>query len=262
MSTLVARDREICARILEHLLGRIERTLAIEAPFSHLYLENVFPDEVYEELLASLPDPGSYSRAHERYGKADGDSVRWMYHLTPERINDLPDETQEFWRGLAAALTAAQLKEAMYSKLAVDLAFRYNVPFDEVSRLPGYSRPTLYRETDGFEIPPHPDTRKKIVTMQLYCPRDGSQLDLGTALYRRKLLGWPLGGWRNRFDKVKQFAFRPNSGYAFVVNNTLTHKSWHGREQLPVGAGVRNTLLNTFYDQQRQEYTGYLQEPI
>ncbi len=118
----------------------------------------------------------------------------------------------------------------------------------------GYSRPTLYRETDGFEILPHPDTRKKIVTMHLYWPADRSQLDLGTALYRRKLLAWPFGGWQNRFAKVKQFPFQPNSGYAFVVNNTLSRKSWHGREKLPAGAGVRNTLLNTFYETPREEF--------
>jgi hypothetical protein len=63
-----------------------------------------------------------------------------------------------------------------------------------------------------------------------------------------------LGPWQNRFAKVKQFAFRPNSGYAFVVNNTFTRKSWHGRERLRDGAGVRNTLLNTFYEEARREF--------
>ena len=57
---------------------------------------------------------------------------------------------------------------------------------------------------------------------------------------------------------ARQFAFRPNSGYAFVVNNTLWKRSWHGRERLPEGAGVRNTLLNTFYSEPRDEFTGYL----
>jgi hypothetical protein len=128
------------------------------------------------------------------------------------------------------------------------------VPESEVSELAGFSRPTLYRETEGFEIAPHPDTRKKVVTMQLYLPADHSQLGLGTALYRHKLLALPFGNWRRRFVKVKQFAFQPNSGYAFVVNNTLTKKSWHGREELPAGAGVRNTLLSTFYESYQEEF--------
>jgi len=138
------------------------------------------------------------------------------------------------------------------------LAYRYGVPAAGVPDLVGHSRPTLYRETDGFEIPPHPDTRRKVVTMHLYLPADESQLGLGTALYRRKVLAPPAGPWRWRFERVKQFPFKPNSAYAFAVNNTVRKKSWHGRERLPAGSGVRNTLLNTFYEEARPGYSGYL----
>ena len=44
---------------------------------------------------------------------------------------------------------------------------------------------------------------------------------------------------------------------ALSIYNTLTRKSWHGRERLPEGAGVRNTLLNTFYEEPREEFRGY-----
>ena len=47
------------------------------------------------------------------------------------------------------ALTAPEVKRAMYAKLARDLAFRYRVAESEVPGLAGYSRPTLYRETDA-----------------------------------------------------------------------------------------------------------------
>jgi hypothetical protein len=254
MSTLVASGKDIAGRVLKHLLGRINATPAQHDPFSHVYLEEVLPADVYERLLGCLPDPELYTHAHERYAQGENNTVRSMYALTRENLAALSPFQQEPFGGVAAALMAPEVKRAMYTKLARDLAFRYGVPESQAGELAGYSRPTLYRETDGFEIPPHPDTRKKIVTMQLYWPADRSQLDLGTALYRRRLLGWPFGDWRNRFAKVKQFPFQPNSGYAFVVNNTLTHKSWHGREKLPTGSGVRNTLLNTFYETPRDEF--------
>jgi hypothetical protein len=260
MATLIASCRDIAFRVLEHLIQRIDRTPALVEPFSHLYLESVFPDPVYEQLVLHLPDPKRYHGSAERYvsGEANGGFVRHMFALTPDTLASLPDEEQELWRGIAAALTMTELKQTLFTKLAKDLAFRYGVPEAAVGQLAGYSRPTLYRETEGFEIPPHPDTRKKVVTMHLYLPADRSQLHLGTALYRRKLLGWPFGGWQQRFEKIKQFSFQPNSGYAFVVNNTLTKKSWHGREKLPPNAGVRNTLLNTFYESPRDEFGGYL----
>jgi hypothetical protein len=257
MATLATAGQEIAVRILDHLLGRLDVTSALHEPFSHIYLEEIFPPDFYEDLLRGLPDPKLYTNAADRhYGGAEGKHVRSMFHLTPARIAGLPAAHQEMWRGVASALASPVLKTAVFTKLAKDLAFRYGVPESRAGDLAGYSRPVLYREMEGYEIAPHPDTRKKVVTMHLYLPADRSQLDLGTALYRRKLLALPLGSWHHRFTKVKQFAFQPNSGYAFVVNNTLTKKSWHGREELPPGAGVRNTLLNTFYETPREGFGG------
>jgi hypothetical protein len=258
MPTLLA-PRGVASCVLDHLLRRIEATPALEEPFSHVYLEEVFPADLYEEVLAHLPDPALYDHAGYRHKKTRApDYTRSAFPLTREGLALLPAGHRELWEGIASALTAPEVKAALFRKLARDLAFRYGVPEARAGELPGYSRPTLYRETEGFEIAPHPDTRKKVVTMQLYLPADDGQAGLGTALYKRKLLGSPFGHWRRRFARVKQFAFLPNSGYAFVVNNTLRKKSWHGRETLPPDAGTRNTLHNVFYERAREDFGGYL----
>lgn len=255
----VEASRAISTYVLEHLVERVRETRAESWPFSHAYFENLLPPDVYSALLSHLPDPGQYAQSAERHHRGEaGGYVRSQFALTRTGLDQLPPAGRTLWRGVAAALTDPALKRAVFAKLAPDLAFRYGVPEDRVPDLTGHARPTLYRETEGFEIPPHPDTRKKVVTMHLYLPADLTQTGLGTALYRRRPLAWPLGGWQGRFDKVKQFEFRPNSGYAFVVNNTLLKKSWHGRERLPEGAGVRNTLLNTFYTELRDGYSDYL----
>jgi hypothetical protein len=259
MATVTSTAQEIASRTLDHLLGRIEATPSIEEPFTHIYVEDVFPDDVYTQMLASLPDPRLYGKTAERHHKGEaGGYTRSMFPIAPSTLKDVFPSHAELWRGVGAALTAPELKRAMYARLARDLAFRFGAPEAKVPGLAGYSRPTLYRETEGFEIRPHPDTRKKVVTMHLYLPADRSQLELGTALYRRKTMALPFGAWRGRFEKVKQFSFQPNSGYAFVVNNKITKKSWHGREELPPGAGVRNTLLNTYYETPRDGFGGYL----
>ncbi len=91
--------------------------------------------------------------------------------------------------------------------------------------------------------------------MQIYLPRDRSQLDLGTGLYKRRFKSLKgLFSWHGRFEKVKQFMFQPNSGYAFAVSNSWNKKSWHGRESLPDGSGTRNTLLCIFFASNDRSY--------
>jgi hypothetical protein len=253
--------RAVYGCVLEHLIRRVNAAKAETEPFGHVYFTDILPTKIYHEMLSSFPPLSAYDKSAERYSRGElGGYVRTQYALTSAGVNPLPARSQILWRGIAAALTAPELKRAVFAKLAPDLVYRYHIPEEQAPELAGYSRPTLYRETEGFEIPPHPDTRKKVVTLHLYLPADESQLDLGTGLYRRRLVALPVGNWRHRFEKVKQFEFRPNSGYAFVVNNTLFKRSWHGRERLLEGSGVRNTLLNTFYEVRRNEFTGYLPE--
>jgi hypothetical protein len=259
--SLTSPTRRIYDDVLCHLQRRLDSVKALTEPFGHFYLTDVLPPTLYRQLLDRLPDPVQYAMAAERHHKGEaGGYVRSQFALTTSGLTKLPATAQDLWRGVAAALTAPDLKRAVFAKLAPDLCYRFGVSADRVPDLPGFSRPTLYRETDGFEIPPHPDTRSKVVTMHLYLPADLTQIGLGTALFRRRPLALPVGDWRRQFAVVKQFEFRPNSCYAFVVNNTLRKKSWHGRERLADGAGVRNTLLNTFYVEPRDGYSGYLDE--
>lgn len=177
------RATVIAGRVLDHLLRRVSATAAITEPFGHLYLTDVLPTDIYIQLLESFPHPDLYAPAAERHyrGEAHGTFVRSLFALSQTGLERLPARIRELWRGVAAALATPELKHAVYTQLADDLAFRFSVPASRVTDLPGYTRPTLYRETDGFEIPPHPDTRRKIVTMQLYLPGDLTQLSLGTA---------------------------------------------------------------------------------
>jgi hypothetical protein len=55
---------------------------------------------------------------------------------------------------------------------------------------------------------------------------------------------------RGRFERFEQFPFRRNSGYAFVViNSVFRPKSWHGCETTPADGGMRDTLLHVYYDE-------------
>jgi hypothetical protein len=239
---------DLSATIENHLLRTITRTQAHQEPFSHIYFENVFPPDVYASILEHLPDPALYTALSEyKHKRADGVSTRDVLALDDAGVAKLPPIERELWQEITRALRSIELKMAIFRKLAPDLAYRFGVAQDTVEKIVAYPKPSLYRDLDGYEIPPHPDGRAKIVTMQFYLPRDRSQVELGTALYERHF--HPVRGlysWHGRFRKVKQFPFLPNTGYAFAVSNSLGRKSWHGRETVPSGIGVRNSII-TFY---------------
>jgi hypothetical protein len=245
--------RDYC---LEHLLDSLGETPAENEPFSHFYLQNVFPDDIYARMMEQLPEPQFYKPlSTENYHNAAGQSTRDVLSLDAEHLSALPEAARELWEAVAATLTAPELKKLVFEKLVVDLSARFSVPREKVSQIVGIPKPSLFRDLDGYEIAPHPDGRSKVVTMQFYLPADRSQLELGTALYVRRLHSLSgIYSWQGRFQKVKQFEFQPNSGYAFAVSNSWNKKSWHGRESLPEGSGVRNTLLCIYFARDDRNY--------
>jgi hypothetical protein len=247
---------QVTFQILDHLLDQIDRTPTCDEPYSHFYLDSVFPDDIYAEMMAAMPDPQEYRPlSQKKHRNADGVSTRDVLPLSGEGLSRLPAEQRGVWESVAAALTAPELKVAVFRKLATDLARRFNCRQEEVERIISYTRPSLFRDLEGYEIAPHPDGRAKIVTMQFYVPASRNQLHLGTAVYKRRFKSLHgLYSWHGRFEKVKQFLFQPNSGYAFAVSNSLGKKSWHGREQIPPGSGVRNSILNIFFAEEGRMY--------
>ncbi len=257
MATVVEpQTDQVCSQILEHLLDQLDCTPSCDEPYSHFYLDSIFPDDIYAEMMAAMPAPQNYQPLSlKKHQNAAGVSTRDVLPLSSEGLSRLPPAQRRLWSGVAAALSAPELKVAVFRKLATDLARRFHCPPQDVEQIVSYTKPSLFRDREGYEIAPHPDGRAKIVTMQIYIPADRSQLDLGTAVYRRRFKSLEgLFSWHGRFDKVKQFAFQPNSGYAFAVSNSLGKKSWHGREQIPAGSGVRNSILNIFFAEKDRMY--------
>jgi hypothetical protein len=93
----------------------------------------------------------------------------------------------------------------------------------------------LTRDTAGYQIHEHTDTRWKAITAQIYLPRDGSLDGVGTAFSERL----PDGTFR----RVKQVAFIPNHGYAFAVGDDTWH-SVNALGELPV---PRDSILHTYW---------------
>ncbi len=250
MPLSVSLDVALRDRLVMHLVQRVNAICMSGDPFPHVVVPGFFPDETYHAMLNLLPAPECYEPFHyHKHHTGDGTSNRQRFCFGNEWLLKLPSKEQSLWLAVRSAVGSPGLKRAVFEKLAPGLAFRYGCANGDTADLPGYALPELFRETAGYRIAPHPDTRKKVVTMQIALPADESQQAFGTEFYRRS---FHPGHWLREprgFETVKTMPFLPNTAYAFVVLNSLSLSSWHGRSSLSnVGQAVRNTILNIWYE--------------
>jgi len=224
----------------DHLLAAIERTPLEQDPFPYVFIEGCFPDDLYRELQAQLPPDAFYEPLiHKDSVRDDGTSPRIQASLSEDRMPLLPaGRMRALWTAVTRATQDDRVKLALLRKLEPGIRERHAGPLEAIE---AYSRPALNRDVSGYKILPHPDTKAKIMSGLIYFPRADAQRGLGTSLYTPAVR---IPGLRPRFRNVKTVPFQANCGLVFAV----TKRSFHGREPLPEGCGVRDYLALTYYD--------------
>jgi len=227
--------------LIAHAVASIDAADHSPDPFPHIVFRDFFPDGFYRELLGSVPTRG--------YDPITGTGSRMALRLYGEHIKNVEPALQPLWEAASSMLTSREVEDAIRRKLHDGLEIRARGDkVDAAENVKLVAKPVLYKDSDGYRITPHPDTRKKVVTMQLYCPPDASQENLGTTLYKASLKGL-LHVNSYCLEPVKTIPFLPNLGYAFVVlkaYHSLRNMSWHGRPPIKTDRD-RISILNTFY---------------
>jgi hypothetical protein len=226
--------REAVVSLARHVAGAVDAAEVSEAPFCHLTMANIFPADVYAEMLRCLPEAADYRALPGRSKnnvRDDGSSTRVKIDLLPEYIRHLSAQKREVWRLVGGALCSDVVRAAFVRQLAPGLKRRFGDGFAEVGL---YASPVLMRDTVGYRIPPHTDTHWKGITVQIYLPEDERNAHIGTIMNAREADG--------SFSVARRMRFVPNSGYAFAVNDI----SWHSAD--PVGSEVktRDSILMTY----------------
>src|SRR3990172_8386132 len=92
--------------MIDHVIERIGRAPVKKEPFSHFYLDRVFPDDFYQELIESLPDLSEFQPISMDGAVRKGTYVqRVCLSLEKERLAQLPFGHRMFWSRLAESLT-------------------------------------------------------------------------------------------------------------------------------------------------------------
>ena len=236
-----ADENALAKRLLLHWERQFGSAVIVSEPFEHFYTDQVWPADIYYEVLRLLPPDEVYAPLNiKEWVNAKGVSTRDKCYL-PEILGQMDPERVAFWHEVWLGLTAESLKRLIFRKFKKDITLRLGIDADAVENVEVSVHMSLARDIEDYRIDPHPDGWPAIVTAQFYLPADMSQKDLGTSFYiERPLLRRAVLG---RYEELKRMPFAPNSGYFFAVNDLPGHRSLHGRERIRAGAGVRNTML-------------------
>jgi len=222
--------------LIDFVVESTQRAHADDAPFHHLQLDRVFPDNFYEAMLHAMPTASDYRAMSGKTkigsSRPDGKPTRTKIDLFPEYIRHLPPEKRAIWNVASRVLRSKGLETAFMERLAPGLERRFGANFAKVRM---YPVPILTRDIPGYRIFKHTDSLWKGITVQLYLPPDDSTTHVGTIFH--EVL--PDG----KKPKKKQMPFAPNTGYAFAVESD----TWHSAD--PVGPEVktRDSILLTYF---------------
>ena len=103
--------------VKKHIINKIKKSELFDYPFAHKFVENIFPMEIYNNLLQSLPDKSFYTPITEKglvdspgrnVGK-DYSPQRFVIDLDSKSIEVLPKEKKNFLKDLIQILISPEL---------------------------------------------------------------------------------------------------------------------------------------------------------
>lgn len=219
-------------QILEGLVTKINAATIDSLPSDNIFMEEVFPADMYQEILARLPRDEQYHFIeHPDAILPNGTKTRKLLDLSEGTIQQLDVHAQPFWREFTKILRSDVLQQAIMRKFSQRITERFGEIWPEMVTVP-----ILYRDFPGYRIGIHTDAPYKLATLQFYFPNDLSQIHLGTSFHLRLQ-------HNNQFMLLKTNPFKPNAAYAFA----RTDESWHSVNQLAASESTRDSLALTIY---------------
>ncbi|HKO56440.1 MAG TPA: hypothetical protein VJ276_11215 [Thermoanaerobaculia bacterium] len=206
---------------LAHVVSRLRTATIVEEPYPHYTLDDVFPADYYEALLAHLPESGVYQNLYEVTDlKLDHFRHRDQRDFSDGWTAALPSSERAFWDSFHSWFLGAELARAALASFGIDFPGEVSVESQ------------LIRHRAGYFLGPHSDANTKLVVLLLYLAPDDSATNLGTSIYRPKADGFGCPDSKHYpfedFIRVKTAPYKRNAMLAFRRSD----RSFHGVEPL------------------------------
>jgi len=221
---------------LDYVIKKIEDTKLKQAgntPYWYMVVENIFPEDYYEEMIANTPTGiKNYRPLSNMYND------RFKYELgygencnkPLATLSGLDSEKIEFWKNF-------QQTFVVNKKLANTFLSKYSKYIHKPSLGMVGTNCRLSKDIKGYSIGVHTDRRNKILSALFYTPNKTDENILeewGTQILTTKDSNFPhttekhhaynADGSHDYFDIYKWVECKPNSMFSWVV----TQQSYHG----------------------------------
>jgi hypothetical protein len=222
----------------KHVKEAIANARIIMDPYPHLWVENIFPDWYYADML-KYAMPTEYLKSLKelkRVGDGYPDGRKVMI-LTRDTVEALPSDCKEFWATFTKWLTQGGFGNYIVHKFDRLILERFGKPITITNE-------GIYvRDYTGYSLGPHTDAPHKVLTMLMYLPKPTDPPGLGTSIYAPKNPNFTCeGGPHHQFkdyNLVKTMPYKANCMFGFFKNN----KSFHGVEPVNTEDIERNLII-------------------
>ena len=222
----------------EEVIQKIKDVEIINDPFPHFIIDNIFPKELYDEILEKLPTINEYVLKSKYPGRKT---------LTLDSPDNLGEEKKKFWNKMNKWLKSEEFAKLLLEKFSVNKE--------------GHSDFFLHKDLEDFEVTPHTDLRSKLITYLFYLPKDASMPNLGTDILIPKKnenvsMTTQHQEWE-KFDVVKSSKYVPNSFFCFKPGINSFHAV---KIKFPENCEKkeRDTIRGFVFDRNGDDYPEYL----
>jgi hypothetical protein len=226
-----------------HFRNQITETDLNIDPFPYVYVNDVFPTELYQQILEHIPDNSKLKTLHELGRVSAGYSEkRKAMPLDAQGVSVLNGtKSHAFWLLMSNWIASPEFQDVLTQKFRSFISSRFQ---DQRPKLTTSS--FFISDQAGYELGPHTDAAWKVITLLFYLPSDNSLAGLGTSIYKHNDPDFECTGGphynRSEFKLCKTCEFLPNTMFGFFRTST----SFHGVEPVVQHDVIRNMITVQF----------------
>ena len=208
-----------------HLAYKIANANLLEYPYPHMFIENIFPIDIYEEMLINMPIQYNYSPINEKR-MVRGSDGRFVILFNELENLKIEKKKKEFWSEFYKSIINSRFTHILTSKFSNLIQRR----FEGQTGVNLKDEMMLVQDRTNYYLGPHTDSIHKVITVLFYLPENDENAHLGTSIYSPKDTKFQcVGGPHYRhqdFHKVTTMPMKKNSVFIFFCSFNFLETLW------------------------------------